>query len=106
MQLLSVKNLHQQYKTTKVLRGISFDLQQGEFVAIIGRSGAGKSTLLRTVNGSVSAISGQIINQHNNNICQLRGKALRHWRSQCAMIFQDFVLFLALMSSIMYYSEA
>lgn len=92
MQLLSIKNLHQQYKTTKVLRGINFDLQKGEFVAVIGRSGAGKSTLLRTINGSVTTSSGKIINQHNANICQLRGKALRHWRSQCAMIFQDFCL--------------
>lgn len=92
MQLLSVNNLHQQYKSTKVLRGINFDLQQGEFIAIIGRSGAGKSTLLRTINGSVAISAGQITNQYGADICQLRGKALRQWRSQCAMIFQDFCL--------------
>jgi len=92
MHLLNVQNLHQAYNKTPVLCGLNFTVDKGEFIAIIGRSGVGKSTLLRTINGSVQAQSGQIINQNNSDICQLKGKRLRQWRSQCAMIFQDYCL--------------
>lgn len=92
MQLLSVQDLHQKYDKTPVLQGVNFDLKKGELVAVIGRSGAGKSTLLRTINGSISATSGRIINHSQADICHLKGKQLRQWRAQCAMIFQDFCL--------------
>ena len=92
MHLLNVQNLHQAYNKTPVLCGLNFTVDKGEFIAIIGRSGVGKSTLLRTINGSVQTQSGQIINQNNSDICQLKGKRLRQWRSQCAMIFQDYCL--------------
>src|SRR4051812_9945888 len=47
--LLQVRNLHAQYGPTKVLHGISFDVQQGGITTILGANGAGKTTTLRAV---------------------------------------------------------
>ncbi|MEJ6023134.1 ABC transporter ATP-binding protein [Ramlibacter sp. PS4R-6] len=51
--VLSVRNLHAQYGPTKVLHGISFDVQQGGITTILGANGAGKTTTLRAVCGMV-----------------------------------------------------
>ncbi|MGO2323373.1 phosphonate ABC transporter ATP-binding protein [Vibrio casei] len=94
-QVLSVKKLTKAYKGGKnVLDNISFDLYEGEFVAVIGRSGAGKSTMLHTLNGTISACAGEIVDVsgEGNNVVTMPRKQLRHWRSQCSMIFQNFCL--------------
>ena len=51
MSLLSVKDLHVSYGAIKAVRGISFDINEGEIVTLIGANGAGKSTTLNTVAG-------------------------------------------------------
>lgn len=61
MALLEVKNLTKNFGYTKVLRGVSFDLDQGQVLAIIGSSGSGKTTLLRCLTGLEEADSGSII---------------------------------------------
>ena len=62
MTILEIKDLHKAYgEKTQVLRGINLQIEQGEFVCIIGLSGAGKSTLLRCVNRLISASSGAIL---------------------------------------------
>lgn len=94
-QVLSVKKLTKAYKGgTNVLDNISFDLYEGEFVAVIGRSGAGKSTMLHTLNGTISANAGEIVDVsgEGENVVTMPRKQLRHWRSQCSMIFQNFCL--------------
>ena len=50
MAILEVSNLGKSFGTTEVLRDISFSLEQGESLAIIGSSGSGKTTLLRCLN--------------------------------------------------------
>ncbi|HUK39430.1 MAG TPA: ATP-binding cassette domain-containing protein, partial [Candidatus Acidoferrales bacterium] len=51
MTILQIKKLHKSYPAgAEVLRGISLQIEQGEFVGIIGLSGSGKSTLLRCIN--------------------------------------------------------
>ena len=95
--VLRVQNLCKAYNAQQlVLDDISFDLHAGEMVGVIGRSGAGKSTLLHVLNGTHSATSGGILSQEENgderDIVRLSGRALRQWRSECGMIFQDFCL--------------
>lgn len=55
MSVLSVKNLNASYGAKKILAGVSFDLQQGEFVCLCGPNGSGKSTLLSIMAGVNSA---------------------------------------------------
>lgn len=58
--MLKVRDLRAGYGKSEVLRGISFDVRQGEVVTIVGVNGAGKSTTLRTLCGAVPALSGTI----------------------------------------------
>ncbi|PMK05225.1 phosphonate ABC transporter ATP-binding protein [Vibrio sp. 10N.261.55.A7] len=96
-KVLEVQGLTKSYQEGKVvLDGISFELQAGEFVAIVGRSGAGKSTLLHTLNGTIPATGGNILNVHRDktvdDVLSMNRKELREWRTHCGMIFQDFCL--------------
>ena len=58
--MLSVRDLHVSYGAIKAVRGISFDIKQGEIVTLIGDNGAGKSTTLNTVAGLIRPDSGSI----------------------------------------------
>jgi len=58
--MLNVKNLHVHYGAICALQGVSFDLKEGEIVALIGSNGAGKSTLLNTISGILQASEGEI----------------------------------------------
>jgi len=58
--ILSVKDLHVSYGAIKAVRGISFDINEGEIVTLIGANGAGKSSTLNTISGLIKAESGQI----------------------------------------------
>ena len=60
MSLLEVKDLHVSYGGIEALRGISFSVDEGQIVTLIGANGAGKSTTLRTICGIVRAKAGAI----------------------------------------------
>ena len=60
MALLSVRDLHVSYGAIKAVRGISFDIERGEIVTLIGANGAGKSTTLNTIAGLIKPDSGDI----------------------------------------------
>ena len=91
MKSLRITNLKKRFKNINAVNGISLEINEGEIIGIIGRSGAGKSTLLRMINRLVEPSEGSI--EFNDiNITSLKGKALRKWRSECAMIFQQFNL--------------
>lgn len=58
--ILQVKDLHVSYGAIKAVKGISFEVEEGEIVTLIGANGAGKSTTLRTISGLETAASGSI----------------------------------------------
>ncbi|HQL37559.1 MAG TPA: ABC transporter ATP-binding protein, partial [Bacillota bacterium] len=59
--MLEVKDLHVSYGAIKAVKGISFNVEEGEIVTLIGANGAGKSTTLRTISGLETAASGSIV---------------------------------------------
>jgi len=75
----------------KALKNINLQINDGEFVIIIGSSGAGKSTLIRTINGFVKISEGELI-VNGKNIKNLNEKELRILRREIGMIFQNFNL--------------
>lgn len=92
MALLEVATLTKRYGSEALaLDQITFDVQAGEFLAIIGPSGAGKSTLLRCLNRLVEISSGDV-RFDGVSVPTLRGTALRRQRTQIAMIFQHYNL--------------
>ncbi|WP_249691330.1 phosphonate ABC transporter ATP-binding protein [Stappia sp. WLB 29] len=70
---------------------VTLDIPDGQMVGVIGRSGAGKSTLLRMLNRLVDPNGGRIVFR-DTEVSALSGSALRSWRRDCAMVFQQFNL--------------
>lgn len=70
MTLLSIQNLTASYGSAPVLHGVSLDVPEGGFVAVIGANTAGKSTLLRAISGLLSRVSGQILFNGQNILGQ------------------------------------
>ena len=70
----------------EALKDVDLEIQDGEFVVIVGLSGAGKSTLLRVLNGLVPATSGSII-VDGTEVVNANSQTLRQVRSKTGMIF-------------------
>ena len=60
MALLKVSNLEVSYGVIRAIKGISFEVNEGEIIALIGANGAGKTTILNTITGLVPAKSGTV----------------------------------------------
>ena len=86
---LEVKNLIFNYGVKNILNDISFEVPNGDFVAIVGKSGAGKSTLLRCLNLLNKPQSGEIIIT-GENIVQSNRTRLKRIRRDIAFIFQGY----------------
>ncbi len=90
--MIEFKNVVKTYPgNVKALQGVSCQIEQGEFVAIIGLSGAGKSTFIRCINQMHTITSGEII-VNGANVTLLRGDELRQFRRKIGMVFQSFNL--------------
>ena len=94
MSLLEVKNIKKKFGDTQVLKGVSFSLEQGQVVAIIGSSGSGKTTLLRCLNfletpdsGDI-LVDGKLLSGDNLTDAQIRENRLHF-----GLVFQNYNLF-------------
>jgi len=98
MIILEAKNLAKRFGTAEVLNNISFSLEEGEVLAIIGSSGSGKTTLLRCLNflekldaGSITVRGETLINCDDH--VRYKEKIIRQKRLHFGMVFQSFNLF-------------
>ena len=98
MAILEVKNLEKHFGQTRVLNDISFSLEKGQAISIIGSSGSGKTTLLRCLNfletpdgGSIS-VDGKVIFDADDLSTQLESEK-RKKRLHFGLVFQSFNLF-------------
>ena len=90
--MIEVKNLTKTYKTgNKALKGINIQIQDGEFVFIMGRSGSGKSTLLKLLLKELEPTSGQII-VNDMDLGSMPRRYIPKYRRRLGMVFQDFRL--------------
>lgn len=100
MNILEVSNVQKSFGKREVLKGISFNVQDGEVVSIIGSSGSGKSTLLRAINRLETVDSGYIAVDGRVMVETVDDKAvysdkqtLAEIRSKMGLVFQNFQLF-------------
>jgi phosphonate transport system ATP-binding protein len=91
-QILQVEHVSKTYPNgTRALKDISFSVEKGAFVSIIGLSGSGKSTMLRCINRLHEPTAGKIVFD-GNDITHIHERELRAVRSQIGMVFQQFNL--------------
>ena len=94
MAILEVAQLEKSFGGTKVLRDISFSLEEGQALSIIGSSGSGKTTLLRCLNFLETPDSGRIAVRGRNLLDgSLSPQERRRNRLHFGLVFQDFNLF-------------
>ena len=100
MSILSVKNLEKKFGDLTVLKDISFDINGGEIISIIGSSGSGKSTLLRcmnqleTITSGTITIDGKTLVETKNGTPVYAGKdILKEILMETGFVFQNFNLF-------------
>ena len=94
MTILEVNNLKKSFGTTQVLKGVTFSLEQGQVLAIIGSSGSGKTTLLRCLNFLETPDVGQILVGGKELTGEnLSEEQIRQNRLQFGLVFQNFNLF-------------
>ncbi|MBP5092093.1 MAG: amino acid ABC transporter ATP-binding protein [Bacilli bacterium] len=89
--LIRINDLHKSFDGNEILKGVSFEVNKGEVVTIIGSSGSGKSTLLRSINLLEKIDRGEIIFKGQD--ITKRGVNENKVRSSLAMVFQSFNLF-------------
>ena len=90
--MLQIDSVSKLYKGgDKALDNISFSVEQGEFISVIGKSGADISFLFRMLNGMIKPTTGSII-INNQDLARLKGKKKRDIQKTIGTIYQDFCL--------------
>lgn len=91
--MVSIRDLYKSFGENQVLKGVSFDVEKGQIVSILGSSGSGKTTLLRCIVGLEKADSGQAFIL-GKDIWKLSEKQYRkEYVSKIGMVFQGYSLF-------------
>ena len=92
MAILEVKDLKKNFGSNQVLKGVSFSLEEGQVLAIIGSSGSGKTTLLRCLNFLETPDSGEIF-VNDKQLLSESEEEIRQNRLHFGLVFQNFNLF-------------
>lgn len=98
MSYLEIKNFIKSFDKTEVLKDISFTMEKGEVLSVIGSSGSGKTTLLRCLNflespdGGKMVLDGELLIDADEKTKESE-KALREKRLNFGLVFQSFNLF-------------
>jgi multiple sugar transport system ATP-binding protein len=87
MATISLKGIAKEFGATRVLKGVSLDVEDGEFLTLVGPSGCGKSTLLRIIAGLEQQTSGEVA-IFNRDV-----SAVRPSERDLAMVFQSYALY-------------
>lgn len=95
-EMIKIKNLHKSYGTgeskNEVLKDISLDIQDGDFMVLLGASGSGKSTLLNVISGLEPADMGTIL-YNDQNLCEMNDAEITHFRKETiGYVFQQYFL--------------
>lgn len=98
MSILRIENIHKRFGKTKVLNGVTFEMEKGDVVAILGSSGSGKTTLLRCINYLERADEGKVYVDNKlvfdaQSKTKLSQKELRENQLNFGLVFQSFNLF-------------
>lgn len=91
MSIVHIDDVYKRFGNNEVLKGVSFAVEEGDIIAIIGRSGSGKSTLLRCINGLEKPEDGQI--RIDGQAVHSPQTNLRLLRQRVGIVFQSFNLF-------------
>ncbi|MGH9000516.1 MAG: phosphonate ABC transporter ATP-binding protein [Acidimicrobiia bacterium] len=89
--MIILENVHKRFGRTTALDGVSFEVEAGAFVAVLGPSGAGKTTLLRCLTGMIRPDSGRIL-VGGADLAALEGRELREVQRRIGMVHQQFNL--------------
>ncbi|WP_103172906.1 amino acid ABC transporter ATP-binding protein [Paracoccus sp. SY] len=89
--MIQVQDIHKSFGKLEVIKGVSFDVNKGEVVCIIGPSGSGKSTILRCINGLETYQRGAILIEGAK--VDPADRSITSIRTQVSMVFQRFNLF-------------
>ncbi|MNO63323.1 Arginine transport ATP-binding protein ArtM [compost metagenome] len=97
---LKVSELNKSFKGKQVLKNVSFQVEEGEIVALLGQSGAGKTTVLRCINGLEKADGGSIeisdiplFEEKNGKVVYCSKETMKEVRKNLGMVFQSYNLF-------------
>ncbi|MDD6484363.1 MAG: amino acid ABC transporter ATP-binding protein [Clostridiales bacterium] len=98
MSILEIKNIHKKFANTEVLKGVSFSMERGEVLSVIGSSGSGKTTLLRCINFLEKADKGQVIVDGEvifdaEDKSKKTARQIREAQLNFGLVFQSFNLF-------------
>lgn len=92
--MIKIKDIKKSFYSNKVLDGVSFNVEQGDVVAVIGPSGTGKSTLLRCINNITKPDRGAVeFEDFRFQVANHTKKDLMELRKRTSMVFQQFNLF-------------
>ena len=90
MAQIECKDVSVKYESQEVLKDISFSIEAGDYLCIVGENGSGKSTLVKTILGLENAKTGEVIfgdNLNKNQICHNKLRRKKIFQHQCMRLY-------------------